>query len=540
MSGRLGIDFGASNTVVAVWDEIRKEGLPLHVPDFGRQEANTHSVSDLESSNGETVSVIPSLIHYAGDGKRWIGNQVLEKRLASSKRTFSLMKRYIANRSPVSRRLDDRRVSYSDAGRDFLSAVLVFASEDLGAVDQEVGLTVPVESFEHYSEWLTCAAEAVGFTRFRLIDEPSAAALGYGVHVQPGNVYLIFDFGGGTLDISVVLMEEKEQSDSGQRCRVLGKAGRELGGSSIDSWLMQEVLRRSNCCDTDESIREISSELLTRCRSAKEQLSLQESAEVTIEVPQDGTVLRTSFTRGEFEDLLDQHDTFSQIDGTIRRALNGAHERGYSEDHIAAVLMVGGGSLIPSVQKTVQRIFGRDSVRLERPMDAVARGAASFAAGVDFYDHIQHDYAVRWVNPKKGSYDFKVIVKRGTPYPSEESVARMTIKASYPGQTELGIAIFEISQRQRRESSASVELVFDPSGAARVVQLSPEEEDRRHYFWLNEHCPLFLAANPPAQPGEPRFAVEFGIDMNKRLLLTARDLKTGRVIHRDHPLVKLT
>ena len=540
MSGRLGIDFGASNTVVAVWDEVRKEGLPLHVPDFGRQQTNTPLASDLESTHGEVISVIPSLIHYAKDGKRWVGNQVLEKQLASSKRTFSLMKRYIANRSPVSRRLDDRRISYADAGTDFLSAVLLFASEHQGTVDEEVGLTVPVESFEHYSEWLTRAAEGAGFTRFRLIDEPSAAALGYGIHVQPGNVYLIFDFGGGTLDISVALIEEGDQADSGQRCRVLGKAGRELGGSSIDGWLMQEVLKRSGWCDTDESIREISSELLGKCRLAKEQLSLRDCAEVTVDLTRERTSLKTSFTRGEFEDLLDQHDTFSQIDGTIRRALNGAHERGYSEDQISAVLLVGGGSLIPSVQKTVQRIFGRDSVRLERPMDAVARGAASFAAGVDFYDHIQHDYAVRWVNPQKGDYDFKVIVKRGTPYPTEDAVARMTVKATYPGQTELGIPIFEISQRRRRESRAPAELVFDPSGAARLVHLSPEEEDRRNFFWLNEHCPMFLQANPPAQQGEARFAVEFGIDTNKRLLITARDLKTGRVIHRNYPLVKLT
>jgi hypothetical protein len=85
-----------------------------------------------------------------------------------------------------------------------------------------------------------------------------------------------------------------------------------------------------------------------------------------------------------------------------------------------------------------------------------------------------------------------------------------------------------------------VELVFDPSGAVRVTPLTPDEEDRRTSFWMNEHSPTFLLAEPPAQQGEPRFEVEFGIDENKRLLITAREVTTGRTTHRDYPVVKLT
>ena len=82
--------------------------------------------------------------------------------------------------------------------------------------------------------------------------------------------------------------------------------------------------------------------------------------------------------------------------------------------------------------------------------------------------------------------------------------------------------------------------MFDPSGAARVVQVTPDEEERRTHFWVNEHSPTFLAADPPARSGAPRFEVEFGIDANKRLLITARDLQTGRLTHREYPVVKLT
>lgn len=90
------------------------------------------------------------------------------------------------------------------------------------------------QAFEHYENWLSNVAETAGIRRFRLIDEPSAVALGYGAHIQLGDVYLIFDFGGGTLDVAVGLIEESEQSQVGRRCRVLGKAGLDIGGATLD------------------------------------------------------------------------------------------------------------------------------------------------------------------------------------------------------------------------------------------------------------------------------------------------------------------
>ena len=88
------------------------------------------------------------------------------------------MKRYIAHRSPIKVRLDGREISHFDAGRDFLSTVLTFAAAELNIGYEEIALTAPVEAFEHYEDWLTGGAEAANIPRFRLIDEPSAAALG--------------------------------------------------------------------------------------------------------------------------------------------------------------------------------------------------------------------------------------------------------------------------------------------------------------------------------------------------------------------------
>ncbi len=530
MTGRLAIDFGTSNTVLAVWDPERKEGIPLHLPEFGRS----------AFQDGEEISVVPSLIHYAKDGRRWIGNQVLERNLYHSRRTFRWMKRYISHRSPIRIDLDGQEITPYKAGRDFLSTLLRFTAEELKiGEDEEVVLSVPVEAYEHYENWLASVAEAAGMPHFRLIDEPSAAALGYGAHIQPGNVYLIFDFGGGTLHASVVLMEPEAENQAGQRCRVLGKAGRSVGGSSIDQWIFEETLRRNGRSDDEDEIRRISTALLVACEQVKERLSFEDEATLSVTNPETGLTLSAHFTRVELESLLEAHDLYTDINRTVRAALNDAQERGYSHSDVRSVFMVGGSSLIPSVHRLLCQNFGKDRVQYTRPLDAIARGAAAYAAGIEFFDHIQHDYAIRYVDPTEGQYHYHPIVTQGTPYPTEQPLAKLAIKASFDGQRQLGLAIFEMG-RQNQISRQPVELVFDPSGAARIIQVTPHEQEQRSLFWMNENSPTFLLASPPVRQGEPQFEVEFQIDENKRLVITARDLKTGRLTHRNFPVVRLT
>jgi len=529
MTGRMAVDFGTSNTLVAVWDETRQEGVPLYVPDFSRS----------YQQGEEQISVIPSLIHYTSDNRRWIGNQVLTNGLYDSPRTYRWIKRYISNRSPIRLRLEGREITPAMAGQDFLTSVLLFASQEINLKDEEIALSVPVEAYEHYENWLGSVAEAARLPRFRLIDEPSAAALGYGAHIQPGNVYLIFDFGGGTLHAAVILIEPENAAAAGRRCRVLGKAGRDIGGSSVDQWLFQEVLLRNDRQDSDEDIRRISNTLLVECECVKEKLSFSEQAELSVMNPDTGAVLSAEFSRASFEDLLDRNNLYAEINQVVRSALNAARERGYAEENIQSALMVGGSSQIPSVQRTLRQIFGRERVFFNRPLDAVARGAAAFVAGVDFFDHIQHDYAIRFVNPNTGGYDYRTIIQRGTAYPTREPLARLSIKATYNGQKQLGIAIFEIGDA-RRQNAGAVELVFDPGGAARIMPVAPHEQEQRTLFWMNEQSPTFLPADPPARAGEARFEVEFSVDANKRLTISARDMQTDRLVHKDYPVVKLT
>jgi len=528
MSTLVGLDFGTSNTVIALWNGF--EGETLYLPDYGRFYA--------PDPNFTATPSIPSLIHYEPN-RQWIGNQVLQRNLYESPRTFRWMKRYIAQRSPRTLQVEGRAISAAEAGRDFLLAVLTALRVERNlASDAQLACCTPVEAFEHYENWLLETVQAAGFERIRLIDEPSAAALGYGITLHPNDVYMVFDFGGGTLDVAILLVEEAHTAAQGQRCRVLGKAGTELGGATIDGWLYQAVLQRNQRSEHDEHIRAISRLLLTECERVKEQLSFRERVTLSVMHPRTGEVLEAEFTRAEFEALLDEHGAYTQIHRTIQRALTDAYERGYPETSIRAVLMVGGSSLIPSVQQTVQRLFGRERVYLQRPLEAVARGAAAFIAGVDFYDYIQHDYAIRHRNMHTGEYEYLTIVPRGTPYPTREPVRRLVIKATHTGQTRMGIDIFELGDVSR-SPAAAVELVFDPAGAARVLPVDHEQLRERRLFWMNEHAPTFLTAEPPAQRGEPCFEVAFSVDANKRLVITARDLRTMRLVLENHPVVRL-
>lgn len=529
MAGRIAVDFGTSNTRIALWDESKNQSRLLNIPRISKIRIYID-----ENGKKTEVSCIPSLISYAGN-RIWIGNQVIDQNLSESNCTFNWMKHYISCRMKLPRRIGNDQVNYLEAGADFLARVLDFAKESVDFENEEIAFTVPIEAYEHYQDWLTEVCDKAGITRFRLLDEASAAALGYGVSIQANDVYMVFDFGGGTLDVSIVKIEG--DASGGKRCRVLGKAGCHIGGLTIDQWLYQDLLKRNN--KTDDDVRSISALLLKEIERAKEELTTSENAEITVADPNTGAVISAKYTRTTFEDLLEKNDLFNEIQSTIDIALSKASEKGYGKDHIKSVLLVGGSSLIPCVRRTVRRIFG-PKVQYHRPLDAVALGGAAFVAGVDFYDHIQHDYAIRRYNREKGDYEFKVIIEAGTPYPSTKNVYKCAVKATHNNQQFLGLDIYEVGRRQSAGCGNGKlhELVFDPNGGARFTER--DDPEILTQFWVNEKNPTYIHAQPPAKKDDPRFITSFTIDGNKRLCVTVFDNDEKKHLMKDHPMVKLT
>jgi molecular chaperone DnaK len=541
MPGRLGVDFGTSNTVIALWDDGRGEAAPISVARFSQAVA---------VGKAGRVSVVPSLIYYAPGGRPWVGAQVHSNQVYESPQAFRWMKRCITHRCGEKQQVAEGAFSPSEAASDFLAAVLTAAAAGKEWGGADVAFTVPIDSYEDYREWLAGVAEKVGSPRPRFIDAASAAALGYGLTLQDGDVYLVFDFGGGTLGVSILLVEAP-QGQAGEapnrRCHVLAKASADLGGATIDQWLFEDVLARNGYAQDSEEARLLGRALLVDCERCKEQLSKSDKADVSVLNVETGVILSADYTREQFEQLLESHGLYARVDQAIGLALDEARTHGCEPEHVTAVLMVGGSSLIPSVKERLTAVFGEDRVRLDRPLDAPARGAAAFAAGADVVDFLQHDYAIRHVDPATGVYAYRPIVRRGTVYPTTEPVAKVLIKASHENQSPLGIALFEIDASAGAEAEPAaetngtpMELTFDAAGAVKLSPVSFEDRATQSRLWLNEHRPTFLSAEPPIAPGEARFEVQFDIDADRRLLITAQDLKTGKRVLEGQAVVKLT
>lgn len=514
MANKAAIDFGNSNTVIAVWNESAQGAEILPVP-------------------GLCVPgsfLIPSRIAYEPDGRFFAGDQIRTNASAEAKEFF-WMKRYINLRSPYAFRIGEKRIDAKRAAEDFLQTVSAAFFSELPEAPDEVIISVPVESFEHYSDWLLHDMSRFEGLHLCLIDEASAAAAGYGLALHPGNTLLILDFGGSTLQaVCVSVMEDETQA--GRYCRVLGKAGCNLGGMTLDRWIFEYALQQLGLSENDPRVVRSSAALLRYCEQVKIRLSEEES--VTFDLFPETPFL---FRREDLFALLFRKGLFQSIDSVTEETLRAAEDHGLKRDELTAVIPIGGSCLTPCVQEHLTELFSTELLITGEPLGAVARGAAVIAGGLHIYDFIQHSYAIRYTDPASGNYAFRTIVPKGTKYPVEKASAPLRLKASYEGQQRFGIAIFEL-----QESSVpgiSSEIFFGSDGSVHVMPLTEAEAGAEKRFWMNEKNPLFLSAENTAKRGIPQFEISFDIDENKMLLINASDLLTGRTVLKKHPVVRL-
>ena len=526
MYNKLAIDFGTSNTVVAFWDEEKQDVVLHHIPDVTLPFHFNQDGKELE------IPYIPSLIYYQDIKTRFIGYQVIEKSLERSQGAFRWMKAYIHSKRMMEFPLPDgNRIDYRQAARDFLENIILFAHQS-GHVDFsscEVIFSVPVESFEYYTDWLSDACLKIGVRRYRFIDEPTACIFGYAPHLQLKDIFLIFDFGGGTLDVSIIRIEEEVKGGKG--CFVLGKAGCHIGGRSIDGWIYNDILNKAKISALDA--RQASGLFMRQVEEIKEKLTNETS--VKYDLRHEPTKLRLEgiYARTMFEDLMEENGLYIAVQETLDRALKDAYEKGIKKE----ALLVGGTSQIPSIRRQVRTLFG-EKTKYYRPYDAVARGACKFlTSGAGMYDHILHDYALKGYDSKTGTHHFEPLVPKGTRYPTKSDFKQLTLKAVRDGQRFFGIDIYEIAQKGVFTLGAG-ELIRNLNGDW-VYETQRQDVEAGTEFWMNEKKPTFIEANPPGERGVPRFSIVFSVDAQKRLVMTVRDIKTQSLVYQDYPVVKL-
>lgn len=532
MGHKFAIDFGTTNTVIARWNEETNSSEVV-------------SVINLSSdASDERPSLVPSLL-YVNDGKNGtvtIGQAVRESKLdqQQTNRLFRNFKRgIVSSPAPEPREIDGVQWADRDAGRNFVKKVIDSIPYKKEEIDQLV-LTAPVASFEGYLSWLNGVIDEIAPEKIRVVDESTAAALGYTV-TKPGAVVLVFDFGGGTLDLSLVQLPESREKTGGflQRllkgnstqhsAKVIAKAGRIIGGSDIDQWLLAEVLNRTSL--TPRDLGNDYATLLTLCEQAKIALSTDEKATIAFNV--NGKPYSVVITREELEALLEANGFYTSLRRVVDKVMHVARQRGIFKEDIHYVLMVGGTSLMPSVQRTLGQYFTDMAVHADKPFTSVAEGALQVAAGYGLEDYLVHSYGIRHLDPESGEHSYDEIIPMGSRYPTTEPIEVM-LGAAHDGQKEIEFVIGEIDT----DSVAMIEVQYENGQAVFVAQANSSGQQ---IVPLNEAKALDMLAklDPNGKTGEDRLKAEFSIDDRRQLRMKVTDLQTSKTLLNDVVVVTL-
>lgn len=542
--GKIAIDFGTGNTVFARVNESTGKTETLDIPGITTEVRYRLQPNEPERA----VRVIPSLIYYS-ETETLIGDQVLSRGLAEHPDTFRWMKRGIAQRVSKRKKTAQGHKSPAQAGEDFLTLLVNYASDQISVADDEFTFTAPTEAFEDFQDWLRRVCEGLGIRRLRMLDEPTACVLGYHGAARKDDRFVVFDFGCGTLDVSAVRIDLAAHQEN--KAVQLGKAGRDLGGLDIDRWLAEDFSRRHDLEERDK--RELEAVILRQAEAVKMALSdpLQDEADLQV-LSQAGArprLLRTTYARacgdcergrvGEHPSpdsaclgcLLLGNDFLRQTRETLERALeNAAVKAGLRRDDVVKVLVTGGTSLVPAVRQLLAASFD-SRVDYQSPFDAVARGAClGVVAPI-----LQHDYAIESYNREQQKYEFAPLFKIGTEYPTPPDALRLWARGSYEAMTRIGLKIFEVSRMQKRRLEAAL---VDGDGVLR--EDSRVVSDCAH-ICLNRDNPTFIVADPPVnlQRDQKRFLCSFWVDGHRRLLVTVLDNLSGKTLLKNHPVVRL-
>lgn len=524
------IDFGTSNTVVSLLEPDTKAPRTLRLNLISRS-------FKLTIPGGETqeVPVVPTLVFVKDSQQLVVGELVRSQRLglAQPQRLFKGFKRDLAaDFQPPPRQIGDRTYSAEIVSESFLQAIWQQLQAQKIQPDQVI-FTVPVGAFERYLDWFRNLGDRLGVSQVQLVDESTAAALGYAVQ-RPGSVVLVIDFGGGTLDLSLVRTVTESNSQNPNfpaqernsniqnflRAQVIAKSDAYVGGEDIDSWIVEDYLRKLGSSRAEvgevgwQNLLEIAERLkirLSRENEVKESW-LDEETFMSYDL---------QLSREDLEDILENRQLLEQLRGTLDEVLRIALTKGISKGEIEQVLLVGGSCLIPAVQQLISSYFGRSRVKLDKPFDAVAHGALALTQLVKVEDYLRHSYAIRLWEPYSKTYSYFTLFEPGLKYPCQRPEP-LVLQVAIEGQREIRLDIGEVAQMTQAE------VTYDAQGRMTSSQLRQQEEYRSLESRHQQVCVAHL--DPPGEVGVDRISVQFEVDTQRMLLATVKDLLTERVL----------
>ncbi|MGC4047651.1 MAG: Hsp70 family protein [Armatimonas sp.] len=405
-------------------------------------------------------------------------------------------------------------------------AAYLFLREMLAAAKAEAGLkriesltiTAPVGYYETYRAELQQLARRLGVKTLRTLDEPIAAALGYGVNVAREETLLIVDFGGGTLNLAAMRLGPRAYEDGS--APILAKHMVGIGGDDVDKWLLEELLYDFS------DLPEWQWDAHWAVMQAKEAASRTGSATLR------WRGLEKNVTRDALVQILTKNGLYAVVRDGLAEIAAQLSDCSPDEAKIDEVLLTGGSTLLPEIPATVDAFFPGAIVRHDPSFvfTAVASGAARFAGGVPVEDFVYHDYALA-VQAADQSVEYELLVPRRTRYPTASDFA-VRYYADYAGMEEMRFRVCEVG----RLGQKAAQWLERPSGA-RYWQPT-EAKEKATVMELNPgDAPIPL--QPIGVGTSPRLRVTYRVDDNRWLRMTVEDLVKKATLRTDEPVVRL-
>lgn len=469
MAKTIGIDLGTTNSCVAVIEG----GEAVVIP------------------NSEGARTTPSVVGFSKTGERMVGTVAKRQAITNPERTISSIKREMGTNHTVA--IDDKKYTPQEISAMILSKLKADAEAYLGDKVTSAVITVPAYFTDSQRQATKDAGKIAGLDVKRIINEPTAAALSYGIDKETDQKVMVYDLGGGTFDVSIIEMGDGVQE-------VLATAGNNrLGGDDFDArvinWICEEF-RKSDGIDLS-SDKMAMQRLKEAAEKAKIELSGVTTSQINLPfITSDSTGpkhLDLTLTRAKFNELT--ADLVDKTMGPVRQALS---DSGLSVSEIDKVLMVGGSSRIPAVQEAVKKLIGKDPFKGINPDECVALGAAlqGGVLGGEVEGMLLLDVTPLSLGIETMGEVCTKIIERNTTIPAKKSQVFTT---AADNQTSVEVKVLQGEREFSRDNKLLG--VFHLDGIA------------------------------PARRGIPQIEVTFDIDANGIVNVSARDKGTGKEQH---------